>query len=135
MDKLNQNPLFDKVAVGYVFGSIMHDPKILTLSGDKYLLNEDDFVGKLNKILFGAIWNLSYKGADKISPIDIDIYLTAYDTQYDLYQKENGPLLEKQWVKELINNGASTIADLFFDYHIPSFKRKGRLETSPVVQR
>lgn len=39
----------------------------------------------------------------------------------DMYKKENTNLLEKDWIKELINNGATTIADLFFDYHIPSF--------------
>lgn len=40
----------------------------------------------------------------------------------NLYSKENTPLLEKDWVKELIQNGASTISDLFFDYHINSFE-------------
>lgn len=40
----------------------------------------------------------------------------------DLYKEENSHLLDNVWVKELINNGASTISDLFFDYHIPSFK-------------
>ena len=35
--------------------------------------------------------------------------------------QENKILLENEWVKELINNGSKTIADLFFDFHIPSF--------------
>lgn len=39
----------------------------------------------------------------------------------DLYRKENAHLLTNEWVKELIDNGASTISDLFFDYHIPGF--------------
>lgn len=40
----------------------------------------------------------------------------------NLYQEENKHLLENIWVRELINNGASTISDLFFDYHINSFE-------------
>ena len=90
MDKLNQNPLFDKIAMGYVFGCIMHQPQLITLCGDKYKLNEDDFVGKLNKILFGAIWNLCYKGAEKVSPLDIEIYLTSFETQHEVFTRENG---------------------------------------------
>lgn len=39
----------------------------------------------------------------------------------DINLDENKILLENSWVKELINNGSSTIADLFFDFHTPSF--------------
>ena len=39
----------------------------------------------------------------------------------DINQNENKILLENKWVKELINNGSKTIADLFFDFHISSF--------------
>lgn len=39
----------------------------------------------------------------------------------DINKKENKSLLENNWVKELINNGSSSIADLFFDFHNPSF--------------
>ena len=40
----------------------------------------------------------------------------------NLYKEENSHLLDSVWVKELINNGATTISDLFFDFHIPSFE-------------
>lgn len=40
----------------------------------------------------------------------------------NLYQEENKHLLEKIWIQELIKNGASSISDLFFDYHINSFE-------------
>ena len=39
----------------------------------------------------------------------------------NINHKDNKILLENNWVKELINNGSSTIADLFFDFHTPSF--------------
>jgi len=39
----------------------------------------------------------------------------------DINREENKILLENNWVKELINNGSSSIADLFFDFHTPSF--------------
>lgn len=42
----------------------------------------------------------------------------------DINLDENKILLENNWVKELINNGASTIAELFFDFHIPSFENE-----------
>lgn len=89
MNNLNQNPLFDKVAAGYVFGTIMHEPHLLSLS-DKYLLNEDDFIGKLNKIIFGAIYNLSHKGAGKITPLDVDVYLASYDVQHQTFVNDGG---------------------------------------------
>lgn len=89
MNKLNQAPLFDKVAMGYVLGSIMHQPSLL-YAEDKYILNMDDFVGKLNEIIFGAIYNLSYNGAEKITPIDVDVYLSAYESQHTIFVNENG---------------------------------------------
>lgn len=39
----------------------------------------------------------------------------------DMYNEANAKLLENIWVKELISNGASTLSDLFFDFHTPSF--------------
>ena len=39
MNKLNQAPLFDKVAMGYVLGSIMHQPSLL-YAEDKDTLNK-----------------------------------------------------------------------------------------------
>jgi len=41
----------------------------------------------------------------------------------DINHEENKILLENNWVKKLINNGSSTIADLFFDFHTPSFDK------------
>ena len=39
----------------------------------------------------------------------------------NLNHAENKILLENEWVKELISTRSSTIADLFFDFHTPSF--------------
>ena len=88
MNKLNQAPLFDKVAMAYVLGSIMHEPALL--ENDKYILNMDDFVGKLNEIIFGAIYNLSNNGAKKITPVDIDVYLSAHESQHTIFAEQNG---------------------------------------------
>ena len=90
MNKLNQTPLFDKVAMAYVLGSIMHQPSLL-ISEDRYILSTDDFVGKLNGIIFGAIYNLSNNCASKITPIDIDVFLrSGYETQHQVFTEENG---------------------------------------------
>lgn len=42
----------------------------------------------------------------------------------DINLDENKILLENNWVKELINNGSSSIAELFIDFHIPSFENE-----------
>lgn len=40
----------------------------------------------------------------------------------NLYKEENKQLLQKDWIQKLINNGALTVADLFFDYHMSNFE-------------
>lgn len=60
----------------------------------------------------------------------------------NIYKKENARLLENIWVKELINNGSKTIADLFFDFHISSFnddivfkKISNYAKNNPIIKR
>lgn len=88
MDK-NNIPLFDPKAAQYILGCIMHQPSII-YNDDKYILSVDDFEGKVYNILFGAIYNLSFNGMEKITPINIDMYLTSYQHQYEIYEKNNG---------------------------------------------
>ena len=91
MDKLNDAQLFDMAATQYVLGVIMHNPELLTLSGDTYMLNLDDFNNnKFYSIIFGAVYNMAFDGAKLISPIDLDLYLTGYSAQYDIYQDLDG---------------------------------------------
>ncbi len=89
MDKVNQAPLFDPKAAQYVLGCLMHQPSIL-YDNEKYILTVDDFSNKIYTILFGAVYNLSYTGTELITPPNIDLYLSGYQTQYDLYTQANG---------------------------------------------
>ncbi len=89
MNKVNQAPLFDAYAAQYVIGGLMHQPSLLYLE-DKYILTVDDFDEKLYTIIFGAVYNLSFQGAEKITPNNIDLYLTAYQNQYQYYSDQDG---------------------------------------------
>lgn len=89
MNKINQAPLFDPHAAQYILGCIMHQPTLL-YNEDKYILNVDDFNNKIYNIIFGAIYNLSFNGAEKITPPNIDLYLSSYPTQHQTYNELNG---------------------------------------------
>ena len=89
MDKVNQAPLFDPKAAQYALGCLMHQPSLL-YDNDKYILTVDDFSNKIYAILFGAIYNLSYSGAETITPPNIDLYLSGFQTQYEVYSQANG---------------------------------------------
>ena len=89
MSKINQTPLFDPHAAQYVLGCIMHQPGLL-YNEDTYILNMDDFHGKVYEIVFSAVYNLSFNGAEKITPANIDLYLSSYPTQHQTYIEANG---------------------------------------------
>lgn len=80
--------LFDTNASLYVLSSLMRNP--LLLQEDKYCLLKTDFCKPLQQIVFSAIYNLSQNGVEKITPQDIDIYLSQYSAQYDYYQANKG---------------------------------------------
>lgn len=40
---------------------------------------------------------------------------------YDMMSEANRELVSQGWIQNLINHGAQTVADLYFDYHMPSF--------------
>lgn len=69
---------------------------------------------KTNEAIFAA-------NCDKLEML-LQMKLYEENGYSNLYQEENKKLLENIWVQELINNGASTISDLFIDYHIKSFE-------------
>ena len=90
MEMANQSPLFDQRAIHYVFSYIMHHPSKL-YSDDKILLTVDDFPGKLDSIIFGALYNLAFTGINRITPVNLENYLTGFQAQYDTYIALDGP--------------------------------------------
>ena len=72
-----------------VIGCLINDPMLL--ADPKVYINEQlDFTEKMHKLVYGAIYNLFNNGMNKITPIDIDNYLSAYSVNYEYYKNGNG---------------------------------------------
>lgn len=80
--------LQDKKAFTQLFAGLMAQPE--RLKNKEYDLTLDDFVEKFHKVIFGAIKNLHLNGAIKISPIEIDSYLSGYTDQYRIFGDNTG---------------------------------------------
>lgn len=85
------------------------------LKKDEYLeLTKEYNAKKTNEAIFAS-------NCDKLEML-LQMKIYEESGYSNLYKKENASLIETEWVRKLINNGASTISDLFFDYHIKSFE-------------
>jgi replicative DNA helicase len=85
---------YDEIAVGMVLGGLIKDHTLFR--NPKYSdLTLSDFLGALDRILFGAISNLIKEKAETIDGNQIDLYLNPYPKQHKIYIDNGG--------KELIN--------------------------------
>ena len=81
--------LIDNNNTMQVIGCLIHDPMLL--ADPKVYINEQlDFTEKMHKLVYGAIYNLFNNGMNKITPIDIDNYLSTYSVNYEYYKNGNG---------------------------------------------
>lgn len=80
--------LQDKKAITQLFAGLMAQPE--RLDNKEYDLTLDDFVEKIHKIIFAAIKNLHLNEAVKISPIEVDSYLSNYTDQYRIFNDNEG---------------------------------------------
>lgn len=80
--------LFDTSASLYVLSCLMRDP--LLLQNDKYALVKTDFYKPLQQMVFYAIYNMAQNGVEKITPQDIDLYISQYGSQYEYYKQNKG---------------------------------------------
>ena len=72
-----------------VIGCLIKDPMLLL--DPKVCIDEQlDFTEKMHKLVYGAIYNLFNNNAGKITPIDIDNYLSTYSVNYEYYKNANG---------------------------------------------
>ncbi len=108
--------LYDSNSTMYVLGALIRDPALIEKSN--YILTESDFNG-LHKILFGAIYNLQAEQINKITPLDIDLYLKQYSKQYDAYKKENG----LEYLQNVYNIVDSTFEEAQFEYYYNRVKK------------
>lgn len=79
----------DKNLIFQVLCSLMKRPQLLG-EVDKYKLTIDDFDAPFEKYIFSAIYNLYKDGAENITVIDIDNYLTPHITAKTIFEKNNG---------------------------------------------
>lgn len=72
-----------------IIGCLICNPMLL--ADPKVYINEQlDFTEKMHKLVYGAIYNLFNNGLTKISPIEIDNYLSTYSVSYEYYKNSNG---------------------------------------------
>jgi len=66
----------------------MRDP--LLFQDEKYAFVKTDFYKPLQQMVFFAVYNMAQNGAEKITPQDVDTYLSSYESQYAYYKANNG---------------------------------------------
>ena len=108
--------LYDSNSTMYVLGALFRQPYLIHES--KYLLTEVDFDG-LHKIIYSALFNVSLNNMTKITPVDVDLYLRQYTTQYETYKKENG-LEYCQNIYDLVD---ASFEQGQFDYYYERLKK------------
>lgn len=85
----NLNPIR---AVYNVIGSICQDTELLKDSNTQ--LNPEDFMQSLHQTVFKAINNIVYNASgdnvSNITAVDVDNYLSAYPTQYKIWNDQKG---------------------------------------------
>ena len=80
--------LFDTNASLYVLSCLMRNP--LLLQNDKYAFVKTDFYKPLQQMVFVTIYNMAQNGIERITPQDVDLYLSQYSSQYEYYKQNKG---------------------------------------------
>ena len=80
--------LFDTSASLYVLSCLMRKP--LLLQDDHYAFCKTDFYKPLQQIVFYAVFNMAQEGVEKITPQDVDRYISQYGAQYSYYKENKG---------------------------------------------
>lgn len=109
----------DKNDVIQILGALMKKPGLLSKT-DKYSLDVTDFSTRFEKCVFDAIYNLYFKGAQRITVIDIENYLESNDVAKLLYEKNNG--------REFLEDAEEFSQENNFDYYYEHFKKINALQ-------
>ena len=81
--------MVDKNTIFQVLCSLMNRPYLLD-EVEKYQLTPQDFSSLFEKYIFSAVYNLHKDGAEKVSVIDIENYLSAHQTAQAVFSQYNG---------------------------------------------
>lgn len=86
---MSKKPLTEyanKQAIREVLGCFLQQPNLLR----EYKTSQTDFPETFHKLIFASINNLYKNGAETIDAVAIDEYLSHYETQYQVFQKNQG---------------------------------------------
>lgn len=91
----------NKQAIREVLGGLIQDPSLIR----KYKIVQNDFPETFHKLIFASINNLYKNGAETIDAVAIDEYLSHYETQYQIFTKNEGiNFIEKVQDMALLSN-------------------------------
>lgn len=76
----------NKQAIREILGSLLQEPSLIR----EYKIVQNDFPETFHKLIFAAINNLYKNGAEVIDVVAIDEYLSHYETQYQVFTKNEG---------------------------------------------
>lgn len=76
----------NKQAIREILGSLLQEPSLIR----EYKIVQNDFPETFHKLIFAAINNLYKNGAEIIDVVAIDEYLSHYETQYQVFTKNEG---------------------------------------------
>ena len=88
----------NKQAIREVLGCLIQDTRLVR----EYKISKSDFPEDFHKLIFAAINNLYKSGANNIDAVAIDEYLSHYETQYKIFEKNQGVEFVEQ-IEELAN--------------------------------
>ena len=92
MKKSKLNSYVNKQAIREILGSLLQEPSLIR----EYKIVQNDFPETFHKLIFASINNLYKNGAEAIDAVAIDEYLSHYETQYQIFTKNEGiSFLEK----------------------------------------
>ena len=101
MNKSKLNSYQSKQAVREIIGGLLQEPSLIRT----YKIVQNDFPETFHKLIFASINNLVKKGAEVIDSVAIDEYLSHYETQYQVFVKNDGiEFLEKVQEMAMQNN-------------------------------
>lgn len=86
MKKSKLQSYVNKQAIREVLGSLLQEPSLIR----EYKIVQNDFPETFHKLIFAAINNLYKNGAEIIDVVAIDEYLSHYETQYQVFTKNEG---------------------------------------------
>lgn len=86
MAKVQLAKYCNKQSIREILGCFIKEPALLR----EYKTTKSDFPESFHKLIFAAINNLYKNGVETIDAVAIDEYLSNYETQYKLFEKNQG---------------------------------------------